>query len=230
MFLLKMRKLFKKFEISRKINHDNYKNLVEFPIFYLSDFKEVIADVQGMLTDESCEFLFTIVFSQSLRGDVIEIGSWQGRSTIYLARGAKLSKNGVVYAIDHFMGNPGYERHYKVDKDDLSDLRGSFINNIERAGVSDVVNLLNMESANAAGVLKNKKVQARLLFIDGNHSYDAVKKDFDNYFDLVLPGGVIIFDDYSRDFSGIVKFIKELISMGKIETFYSYKNTFVIKK
>lgn len=35
-----------------------------------------------------------------------------------------------------------------------------------------------------------------ILFIDGDHTYDAVIKDFENYKDLVLPNGYIVFDDY----------------------------------
>jgi predicted O-methyltransferase YrrM len=35
-----------------------------------------------------------------------------------------------------------------------------------------------------------------ILFIDGDHKYNSVIKDFENYKDLVLPGGFIVFDDY----------------------------------
>jgi len=39
-----------------------------------------------------------------------------------------------------------------------------------------------------------------LLFIDGDHSYEGVKADFDNYSPLVRPGGLIVFHDIVRDF------------------------------
>jgi len=38
-----------------------------------------------------------------------------------------------------------------------------------------------------------------ILFIDGDHKYNAVIKDFENYKDLVLPGGFIVFYDYLDD-------------------------------
>jgi hypothetical protein len=38
--------------------------------------------------------------------------------------------------------------------------------------------------------------QVDILFIDGDHSYDAVLEDFLNYKNLVLQGGYVIFDDY----------------------------------
>lgn len=225
-----MKILFKKFDIKRRVEHNNYKNLLDVPVFYLSDFEESITNVAGMLTDEQGKFLFTIAFTQSIRGDIVEIGSWQGKSTIYLAEGAKQSKNGRVYAIDHFRGNLGLASYYKINKDDLSDLKDSFLTNINKAGLSDVVKLLNMNSREAADILKNQKVRARLLFIDGDHSYEGVKNDFDNYFDLVLDGGIIILDDYRKDSDGIVKFVNELIKKEQIKSFYSYRNTFVMKK
>ena len=39
-----------------------------------------------------------------------------------------------------------------------------------------------------------------LLFIDGDHEYEAVKSDFANYGPLVCPGGLIVFHDIVRDF------------------------------
>jgi predicted O-methyltransferase YrrM len=45
-------------------------------------------------------------------------------------------------------------------------------------------------------IVKNQISEIDLLFIDGDHSYEAVIKDFELYKDLVVPGGYIVFDDY----------------------------------
>lgn len=52
-----------------------------------------------------------------------------------------------------------------------------------------------------------------MLFIDGNHSYEACKKDHTLYSPLVRPGGVVAFHD-SISFGGVVDFIKELENDG----------------
>jgi cephalosporin hydroxylase len=44
--------------------------------------------------------------------------------------------------------------------------------------------------------LKSITTNINILFIDGNHQYDGVVKDFNNYKDFVVKGGYIIFDDY----------------------------------
>lgn len=48
------------------------------------------------------------------------------------------------------------------------------------------------------------------LFIDGDHSYQGVKKDFQMYSDLVRDGGIIVFDDVRRDGCGVKKFWEEI--------------------
>lgn len=197
---------------------------------YLTDLHLQLSSVPGMITEESGKNLFAMAFAQDMKGDIVEIGSWQGKSTIYLGKAAEAAKNGKVYAVDHFKGNPGKESHYKVEKDDLSDLKGNFLRNVESAGVADYIELLNMPSDAAADVLRERDCQIRLLFIDGCHTYDGVKNDFLKYYDLVQTGGLIVFDDYSLHFEGVVRFIKEWIDTESTSRYFYYKNTFVMKK
>lgn len=199
-------------------------------VLYLTELHLQLSSVPGMITEESGKNLFAMAFAQDMKGDIVEIGSWQGKSTIYLGKAAESSKNGKVFAVDHFKGNPGKEAYYKVSKDDLSDLKGNFIRNITAAGVADHIELLNMPSDAAADVLRERESRIRLLFIDGCHTYDGVKNDFFRYNDLVQPGGLIIFDDYSLHFEGVVRFVKELIDSKSMSQYYYYKNTFVMKK
>ncbi|MEG4838606.1 CmcI family methyltransferase [Microcoleus sp. B9-D4] len=49
-----------------------------------------------------------------------------------------------------------------------------------------------------------------LLFIDGDHSYEGVKKDFTIYSPLVTSGGLIVLDDYEPRYPGILKFVAEI--------------------
>ena len=67
-----------------------------------------------MISPEAAELLYGMVVAQNVEGDVLEIGSWQGKSTSYLARAVLDSRNGQMFAIDHFMGNAGKENLYFV--------------------------------------------------------------------------------------------------------------------
>ncbi|MFX0024319.1 MAG: class I SAM-dependent methyltransferase, partial [Candidatus Hermodarchaeota archaeon] len=61
------------------------------------------------------------------------------------------------------------------------------------------IHFIRNDSHKASTVRKIKKIlkqnRVDLLFIDGDHSYDGVKKDFENYFSLVKKDGIIAFHD-----------------------------------
>ena len=220
----------KKNIIQPLLSHINYINLISKDVFYLSNFFSKTSFVKGMTSEEACKNMFNISVTQSVKGDVLEIGSWQGRSTSFLAQSIKISSNGKVYAVDHFKGNPGKEKFYKVNNDDLSDLKSNFLENMTKSGVQEYVELLDMSNVDAEKIISEKKVDIRLLFIDGCHEYDGVKKDFELFERYVVRGGLIIFDDYSSSFPGVVKFVDEILNTyGRIDYYYSYSNTFVLK-
>lgn len=159
-----------------------------------------LRSVPGMISPDQALAYFLISFSQSLAGDIVEVGCWQGRSTIALAQGCKDSRNGRVHAIDHFLGNPGKREFYVQKNEDLSDLRGNFEKNIDHAGLSDVVCLhpIPADEVKISGPI-------RMLVIDGEHTLEAVTADFRRFRDAIVPGGIVVFDDYSPDFPEVIE-------------------------
>ena len=131
---------------------------------YLDQLVEVASFIPSMLTTESAKMLYALCYMQRLEGHVVEVGSWQGYSTSFLARAVKDSKNGSLYAIDHFKGNIGKEHFYTIGSQDLSDLRKGFEANLIKVGLFDYVNLLAMSNDQAAKELEGKKI--RFLFIE----------------------------------------------------------------
>jgi len=180
-----------------------------------------------MITDDAAKLLFSVAVSQQIDGDIVEIGSWQGKSTICLAQAALLTENGTVFAIDHFQGNAGKASYYKVVEDDLSDLKDGFISNIKQFGVYDAVTVMDMDTASAAPLVKGKSAGVRLLFIDGSHEYQDVRDDYERFSDALVPGAQVIFDDYSKIFPGVVKYVSELIAKDVFVSYYFCSNAFV---
>lgn len=162
--------------------------------------------VPGMLDWSNAGLLYLLSRTSSVRGDVVELGSWQGRSTCFLAQGCRDSGNGVVHAVDHFKGNTGRESHYVVGKEDLSDLKSNFETNIARAGLSDRVVLHDMSSQDARSEVSSP---VRLLFIDAEHTYSAVTNDISVWRDVLTPGAIVVFDDVATSFPGVVKAVRE---------------------
>ena len=148
----------------------------------LESISAIAESVPGMIARQSGQHLYALCYFQREKGDVVEVGSWQGRSASFLARAVRESGNGHFHSIDHFLGNVGKEHFYVVKKKDLSDLAAGFEKNMERIGLSDSVHLLNMPNEQAAEKLAG--AQVRFLFIDGDHTRNGVKKDIDLFFPI----------------------------------------------
>jgi len=73
---------------------------------------------------------------------------------------------------------------------------------------------VNSSSEKAAQMWNEKiKKPVRLLFIDGDHSYEGVKKDFELWSGLVIEGGIIGFHDYmSKGYPDVTRFVDELLA------------------
>jgi predicted O-methyltransferase YrrM len=148
----------------------------------LEQVSSVVSHVEGWLSDEQGRALYRAAAATTGRGAIVEIGSWKGRSTIWLASAARLTGR-CVYAIDP---------HTRSNEDPLANTLAEFRANLERAGVSDAVRPLITTSAEAVAILEDP---VELLFIDGDHSYDAVERDVELWLPRLIEGGVVLFHD-----------------------------------
>lgn len=122
-------------------------------------------------------------------GRIVEIGSAFGRSTIYLAAGAKAANREKVWSIDpHTEYNSGE----------------AFLRNIREAGLEKWVVALVCTSEQAHQDWDGSPV--RLLFVDNGHSHSEVRDDIDRWVPLV--NGLIIWDDYGSH-SGVALAVDE---------------------
>jgi predicted O-methyltransferase YrrM len=198
------------------------KNIVD-----LERLAQISLSIPGMVTPRSGQILYSLCAFQEATGDVVEIGSWQGRSTSFLARAVSDSGNGRFFAIDHFKGNVGKEASYVIGKQDLSDLKHSFMSNMKSLNLDSSVNLLDMTTIEAAREFRLEQI--RFLFVDGNHTYEGVSQDIELFFPLLCPSAIIVFDDFSKEFSGLLKAVGEMLQSVKTSRCLSYQNTLVIR-
>ena len=137
--------------------------------------KPLIADIPGWLTDEEGEALYELARS-CRRGNIVEIGSWKGKSTVRLGLGSKAGAAVPIYAID-----PHADHRF-----------GDFKQNVERAGIADLVHPMASLSQTAADDFDRP---IELLFVDGSHEYDLVLEDFEKWIPKVADGGWVAFHD-----------------------------------
>lgn len=148
------------------------------------------SEVEGWLTVEEGELLYQLAKACTGRGVIVEIGSYKGKSTIWLAKGALDGAGGPVVAVDPHTGSEEHQREaqpiWTYDE---------FLANIRRAGVEQVVHPVVATSASAA-LQFHQPVE--LLFIDGDHRYEMVRLDFDLWFPKLVEGGYLLMHDTIR--------------------------------
>jgi MMP 1-O-methyltransferase len=160
----------------------------------VSDFapvKELIKDVPGWLSDEEGEALYELAKECTGRGVIVEIGSWKGKSTICLGLGSRAGEGVRIFAVDP---HADY-RH------------GEFKENIERAGIADLVTPVRGLSQD---VVDDFDEPIELLFVDGSHEEDDVRHDFETWVPKVVDGGTVAFHDTTWH-PGVRKVVAEKI-------------------
>lgn len=155
----------------------------------LARIKPLIKEIQslGMCGSPQPEYLFSMSHCLKNRGEIVEIGTCAGTSLIVLSYAQMLKDEGrVVNSID-------LTKHETLES------------NLERAGVKEWVNTI---IGNSAQIASNWQKPIELLWIDGDHSYDGVLSDINNWEKFVIKNGIIAFHDY-RNGTGVSQAIHD---------------------
>ncbi|MBR8834058.1 MAG: class I SAM-dependent methyltransferase [Stigonema ocellatum SAG 48.90 = DSM 106950] len=121
----------------------------------------------------------------------VEIGSFLGASACFICNA--ISQKSRLYCIDTW-GN--HAMKHSEEDDDIVDERNTypeFINNTQKYR-SKIVQLRGW-SDKVFDELQSTEQYIDFLFIDGDHSYESVKKDWDLYSSLLKPGAIVAFHD-----------------------------------
>jgi predicted O-methyltransferase YrrM len=132
----------------------------------------------------------------------VEIGSYCGRSTVWLGAAARAAGT-VVFAVDHHRGSeenqPGWEWHDAslVDPDiGRIDTLPRFRRTIAEAGLEDVVIAVVGSSPVVASLWSTPLA---LCFIDGGHGAEPARADYEGWSPHVAPGGTLAIHDVFPD-------------------------------
>ena len=135
-------------------------------------------------------------------GPVAEIGTYCGKSTIYLAAAASEAGQ-LVVTVDHHRGSeeiqPGWEFHDPELVDPATGRMDSlpfFRATLAATGLEDRVVAVIGSSANVASLWRTP---LGMLFIDGGHSEDNVVTDYEGWAPLLAMGGALAFHDVFPD-------------------------------
>jgi predicted O-methyltransferase YrrM len=131
----------------------------------------------------------------------LEIGSFEGRSTVWFLTHVLTHPDATITCIDWFSGSP---EHYE-DNIDVLNIAEIFKSNINQTGVSEKVTNLVGKSQELLRTLPIDNYN--IVYIDGSHTASDVLEDAVLSFRLLKSGGIMMFDDY--EWSRIVPEVKK---------------------
>lgn len=144
------------------------------------------------------EAIYDQAVSEARDGDtLVEIGSWMGKSAIYLAQKVRESGKQIrVVCVDPWTGTPGHPVLTPIVEKHGGSIFEVFKANVVAAGLDDIIAPLEMPSVEGAKRFEDASVF--MAFIDGDHSYEAVCADIEAWAPKVRPGGILAGHDYDR--------------------------------
>lgn len=169
------------------------------------ELQQLARDAKGFLDEAEGLRLYALAREQAALGPVLEVGSYCGKSSVYL--GAGVLDSGAVGAalvcVDHHRGSeehqPG-EQYHDADlldpevgrMDSLRELRRT----LSRAGIEAVSTLIVTSSQTAARLWSTPLA---MVFIDGGHSHAQAHADYDGWAPKVRAGGILAIHDLFPD-------------------------------
>jgi len=164
--------------------------------------EKLLNGVKGFLDPREGNALYEIAIEASRRGPCLEIGSYCGKSTIYLGSACR-KNNSVLFSIDHHRGSEEQQPGEEYFDPELYDPKArrvdtfkEFKNTIEKAGLEDTVVPMVCRSELAARLWATS---LSLVFIDGGHSYGAAYTDYNAWAGHIMPNGYLLIHDIFKD-------------------------------
>ena len=153
---------------------------------------------RGFMPPDEGLALYEAAASVEVGGPLLEVGSYCGKSAVYL--GAAAQRDGrVLFCVDHHRGSeenqPGWEHHDPevVDSElGVIDTLPFFRRTIRDAGLERTVVAVVGDSPTLASLWATPLA---LVFIDGGHGSEPAHRDYEGWSPQVMPGGLLAIHD-----------------------------------
>tara|TARA_Y100000766_G_scaffold36164_1_gene25959 strand:+ start:275 stop:895 length:621 start_codon:yes stop_codon:yes gene_type:complete len=157
-----------------------------------------IDKVKGFLDPTEGEALYTYAKEYTKHGSALEIGSYCGKSAIYLGLAVKENKQ-KLYSVDHHKGSEEQQPGEEFFDPDLINKEGNGIDTLPF--FLETIRSYNLERTVIPIVSSSKeayidmKINFNMIFIDGGHSEQAAQDDFRLWSERLNPGGLLAIHD-----------------------------------
>ncbi len=157
-----------------------------------------INKVKGFLDPKEGEALYNFAKQYTLSGSCLEIGSYCGKSAVYLGKAVKENSQ-KLYSIDHHKGSEEQQPGEEYFDPDLRNKNGDgidtlpfFLDTIQKSDLEGFVIPIVSTSEEA---YEDLNINFDMVFIDGGHSEEAAQKDYDLWTQRINVGGLLAIHD-----------------------------------
>jgi predicted O-methyltransferase YrrM len=162
--------------------------------------RELALQAKGFLSEADGLRLYDLAYRAAGDGPCVEIGSYCGKSALFLGEGCRARGRYRLFSVDHHAGSeeqqPGQE-YFDAEVYDAArgrvDTLPHFLDNIARASLADWILPIVGRSSTVAANWPNADLA--LVFIDGGHSKTSVEDDFRGWSRLLISGGWLCVHD-----------------------------------
>lgn len=162
---------------------------------FTRDLLNEVEPVEGYLAPNEMRFLALMAACPTAAGEILEIGSFKGKSTIILAQGSALAGDTIMNAVDPMTAPSETDPDLRGQVSSFDD----FQRNLFEHGVADRVQFHQTFSHELA---KTWDTPLRLLWIDGDHTYAGTKLDFEGFAPHLVDRGIVAIHDVLHEFEG----------------------------
>jgi predicted O-methyltransferase YrrM len=153
---------------------------------------------KGFMPEDEGMLLHTRALERLPHGPALEVGTYCGKSAIYLGAAAR-EVGGTVFTVDHHRGSEenqaGWEHHDASLVDDefgQMDTLPVFRRTLKRADLEDQVVAVVGRSTTVSA---HWRTPLSLLFIDGGHAEEHAQNDYSGWAPWVVAGGLLVIHD-----------------------------------
>ena len=144
-----------------------------------------------------------IVDIAPFNSNIVEVGSWFGKSTNYLAKKIKESKKNIhLTTIDTFKGAEDEELQQTIVNAFNGDIFYDFVDNAVISDTYGTYDIIKDTADNASNQFGNSSID--FVMLDAGHSYETTTNHIKKWFNKVKSGGIIAGDDYGV-FDGVTR-------------------------
>jgi len=166
-----------------------------------TDLLEAAARATGFMPTEEGLALYEAAREALPLGPALEVGTYCGKSTLFLAAAAR-EVGGRVVTVDHHRGSEEHQAGWEYHDPGLADENGRidtlarFRETLTRSGLEEYVIAVVGRSGDVAAVWHSP---LGMVFIDGGHTDEAAQADFDGWAHRVVHGGLLAIHDVFPD-------------------------------